>query len=206
MLPAVFESESIPGSDIWKSTAVFERGRFYRVEAASGGGKSSLCSFIYGLRTDYLGNLRFDGSDTSGFTIEQWQEARRRHLAYLPQELGLFGELTVMENIELKNGLTGWKTKSQVEEMLEALGVASKRDALASRLSVGQRQRVALARALCQPFDFLLLDEPVSHLDETNNRLAAALVAEEASLQGAGIIATSVGNPLLLEDPFILKL
>ena len=71
---------------------------------------------------------------------------------------------------------------------------------------MGQQQRVGIIRALCQPFDFILLDEPVSHLDSRNNLIAARIIAEEADRQGAGIISTSVGNPLLLEDALTLKL
>ena len=73
-------------------------------------------------------------------------------------------------------------------------------------MSIGQQQRVGIIRALCQPFDFILLDEPVSHLDEENNRRAARMIAGEALRQGAGIITTSVGNPLLLEGAATLKL
>ena len=50
------------------------------------------------------------------------------------------------------------------------------------------------------------MDEPVSHLDEENNRIVAELVYEEAKKQGAAIISTSVGNPLLLDYTHILKL
>ena len=64
---------------------------------------------------------------------------------------------------------------------------------------MGQQQRLAIVRALCQPFDFILLDEPVSHLDAENNAIAAEIIAEEASRQGAGIISTSVGNHLMLD-------
>lgn len=76
----------------------------------------------------------------------------------------------------------------------EQLGIASRRDYPAARLSIGQQQRVAIIRAICQPFDFMLLDEPVSHLDAANNRIAADLITEEAARQGAAIISTSVGN------------
>ncbi len=65
-------------------------------------------------------------------------------------------------------------------------------------LSVGQQQRVAIIRALCQPFDFLLIDEPVSHLDARNNTIAATLIQEEAEANGATVIATSVGNKINL--------
>lgn len=206
MLPAVFREEPPRGSGVWLASLTLERGRFYRIEAASGGGKSSLCAYLYGLRTDYEGRLLFDGRDTRSFAPAAWQELRRRHLAYLPQELDLFPELSAMDNIRLKNNLTGHTSEAQIDSWLSALGLEARRDWPVGRLSVGQRQRVALVRALCQPFDFIILDEPVSHLDAGNNRLAAGIVATEARRQGAGVITTSVGNPLELPGATILKL
>ena len=206
MLPRVFLSESIPLSDVWRSELTFRRGSFYRVEAASGGGKSSMCAYIYGARDDYEGTLRFDGTDARGLSIAQWQQLRRCSLTYLPQELSLFPELTALENIRLKNDLTGHVAPAKIEEWLHELGIDSRRDYPVGRMSIGQQQRVAIIRALCQPFDFILLDEPVSHLDEENNRRAARIIAGEARRQGAGIISTSVGNHLLLDESLTLKL
>ena len=54
--------------------------------------------------------------------------------------------------------------------------------------------------------DFILLDEPVSHLDSRNNQTVASLIADEASRQGAAIIATSVGNKINIPDPEIIRL
>jgi len=206
MLPRVFSSESIPDSDVWKRELTFRRGEYYLVEAASGGGKSSMCSYIFGARTDYEGTLRFNDTDTATLVISQWQELRRRNLAYLPQELSLFPQLTALQNIELKNSLTGWKTREEIELWLEELGIDSRRDYPVGKMSIGQQQRVGIIRALCQPFDFILLDEPVSHLDAENNRKAARMIIGEASRQEAGIIATSVGNPLIIEESVRLKL
>ena len=199
MLPRVFVSEKIPPSDVWRHDVAFERGKFYLVEAASGGGKSSMCAYIFGARTDYEGRLRFDGEDAAGISMAGWQALRRRNIAYLPQELSLFPELTAWENIQLKNRVTGYASEKMVERWLEQLGIASRRDYPAGRMSIGQQQRVAIIRSVCQPFDFILLDEPVSHLDEENNRIAAAIIAEEARRQGAGVISTSVGNHILLD-------
>ena len=206
MLPRVFASEGIPLSDVWQSSLCFLRGRRYLVEAASGAGKSSMCAYIYGSRSDYEGSLTFDDADVSKFSIDEWQSLRRRHIAYLPQELSLFPELTAMQNIELKNVLTGHVEPGRIEEWLHLLGIDSRKDYPVGKMSVGQQQRVGIIRALCQPFDFILLDEPVSHLDSRNNLIAARIIAEEADRQGAGIISTSVGNPLLLEDALTLKL
>ena len=206
MLPRVFASESVPSSDVWRIKATLLRGETYLVEATSGAGKSSLCAYIYGSRCDYEGRLLFNGEDARGYSIDRWQQLRRTSLAYLPQELGLFPELTALQNIELKNSLTKHVESGQIEEWLHTLGIDSRRDYPVGRMSVGQQQRVGIIRALCQPFDFIILDEPVSHLDEANNLKAAEMILSEARRQDAGIIATSVGNPLLIDHTRTLKL
>lgn len=206
MLPEVFQNERVPESDVWKTGLVLERGEHYLIEAASGGGKSSMCSYIFGSRDDYKGKLLFDSRDVREFTISDWQEIRRRNIAYLPQELDLFPELTAWENIQLKNKLTSHLSDAEIENCLEELGIASRRGYPAGRMSIGQQQRVAIIRSICQPFDFILLDEPVSHLDEDNNRIAAAIIGREAERQGAAIVSTSVGNPLLLDNYRKLRL
>ena len=75
-----------------------------------------------------------------------------------------------------------------------------------STLSIGQQQRVAIIRTLCQPFDFILLDEPVSHLDSENNRAVSQLVKSESTANHAAIISTSVGNNLMIDNHIIVKL
>lgn len=205
-LPSVFAGESIPGSEVWRSDITFRRGEYYMIEAASGTGKSSLCSFLFGARRDYEGRILFNGKDTRTFSINDWQEIRRRHIAYLPQELSLFPELTALENICLKADLTGGIGRGQIEEWLHELGIDSRTHYPVGKMSVGQQQRVALIRSVCQPFDFLLLDEPVSHLDIDNNRIAARIVMKEAARQGAAIIATSVGNQIEIPEATLLRL
>ena len=206
LLPRVFAREELPYSEVWRRTVVFRRGGRYLVESASGGGKSSLAAFIMGARRDYEGRLLFDGRDASSLSIADWQEIRRARIAYLPQELALFPELSAIDNILLKGEICGGVDMQRVEGWMERLGITARRDYPAGRLSIGQQQRVALIRSLCQPFDFILLDEPVSHLDEANNCLAAGIVEEEARRQGAAVITFSVGNPLLIENPVKMNL
>ncbi len=174
--------------------------------AESGTGKSSLCSYIYGSRRDYLGRLLFDGEDTAGFTPDRWSALRKDTLAYLPQEMRLFPELTALENILIKNRLTDFYTEAQIKQLMQRLEIDNRADFLASHLSVGHQQRVAIIRAICQPFSFLILDEPVSHLDERNNAIVADLVGEAARNRQATVIATSVGNHLKLTNPKIVRL
>ncbi|MCM1451208.1 MAG: ATP-binding cassette domain-containing protein [Clostridium sp.] len=201
VLPNVFadRADRMGKSEIWLGQAVFLRGGRYIVTAESGTGKSSMCSYIYGNRSDYQGEILFDGRNIRTFSMKDWCDVRCAGISILPQELRLFPELTAYENIEIKNRLTSHCTKAQIMEMLERLEISDKADVKAGKMSVGQQQRVAIARAMCQPFSFLFLDEPVSHLDERNNRIAGALMQECAERQGAAIVATSVGNNVILE-------
>ena len=82
------------------------------------------------------------------------------------------------------------------------LGIADKVDAKIGRMSFGQQQRVAMMRALCQPFDFILADEPISHLDDNNSRI----MMTEAKEQGAGVIVTSIGKHMDLNYEHIFRL
>ena len=198
-LPRVFAGHDGIHSDVWLQDIMLERGKRYLISAESGTGKSSMCSYIYGYRQDYSGTIAFDGQDIRSLSIAQWCDIRQRHIAYLAQDMRLFGELTAMENVELKNRITDFKSRDEILKLFEAMGIPDKVDSLASKLSIGQQQREAIIRTLCQPCDFFMLDEPVSHLDDENNRIVADLITQEAARQGAGVIATSVGNHLKME-------
>jgi ABC-type lipoprotein export system ATPase subunit len=193
-------------SDVWLKDVTFEKERLYLVEANSGTGKSSLCSFIYGYRNDYEGKILFDEEDSRQYAISQWTEMRQRHFALLWQELRMFPELTAMENVEIKNKLTGFQKKDVIRGWFEQLGIADKMDAKIGQMSFGQQQRVAMIRTLCQPFDFVFVDEPISHLDDTNSAIMGDILITEAKRQGAGVIATSIGKHIELNYDKILKL
>lgn len=181
-------------SEIWNADASFHKGQLYLVEADSGRGKSTFCSYVIGYRHDYAGKVCFDGKDTKKLGVAQWSVVRRMHVSHLFQELRLFPELTAMENVEIKNQLTGFKSRDEILGWFERLGIADKVDAKVGRMSFGQQQRVAMIRALAQPFDFLLADEPISHLDDNNSAIMASIMMEEARRQGAGFIVTSIGK------------
>ena len=205
-LPEVFAGRTDITSDVWHQDVTFEKGKLYLVEANSGTGKSSLCSFIYGYRQDYQGDIRFDDEDVRQYTVKQWTDIRKKHLSLLWQELRLFPELTAMENVAIKNKLTGFQKKKRIREWFDLLGISDKMDTRIGLMSFGQQQRVALIRALCQPFDFLFVDEPISHLDDTNADIMGRIMTEEAQRQGAGIVATSIGKHIQLDYDQTLKL
>ena len=73
-------------------------------------------------------------------------------------------------------------------------------------MSFGQQQRVAMIRALSQPFDFIVVDEPISHLDDANAAVMGDIMMAEAKRQGAGVIVTSIGKHMNLDYEKIIKL
>lgn len=205
-LPQVFADRDAITSDVWHQDITFCKGKRYLIEAASGTGKSSLCSFIYGYRRDYQGIINFDQRNIRSLSVDEWVEVRKQSLSILFQELRLFPELTALENVQLKNRLTNFKKKKEVLALFAALGIAEKADEKAAKLSFGQQQRVAFIRSLCQPFDFIFLDEPISHLDDDNGAIMSRLLTEEAERQGAGILVTSIGKHIELNYDEVLKL
>ena len=207
VVPQVFESQKEAlHSEVWNRELTFEKGKFYLIEAASGRGKSTFCSYVLGYRHDYSGQVLFNDVPTSTFKVRDWVEARRLHISHLFQELRLFPELTAFENIVIKNKLTNFKSQEQIATWFEQLGIADKMHERIGRMSFGQQQRVALIRALVQPFDFLLVDEPISHLDDKNAAVMAEMMMKEVREQGAGVLVTSIGKHMDLPYERVVKL
>jgi len=206
VLPHVFAQRTDLVSEVWKQDVTFEKGKLYLVEAMSGTGKSTLCSYILGYRHDYTGKIQFDAQDIHQLNIADWTNLRQRSISHLFQELRLFPELTALENIEIKNNLTGFKSEQEITAWFETLGITDKLHTKVGLMSFGQQQRVAMIRALVQPFDFLLVDEPISHLDDTNSAAMAQIMMTEARAQGAGVIVTSIGKHMQLAYDRVLKL
>lgn len=199
VLPHVFSHRTDLQSDVWRQDLIFEKGHLYLVEAASGKGKSTFCSYAIGYRHDYSGHILFDQKDINTFKVSDWVDIRRCHISHLFQELRLFPELTALENVRIKNDLTKFKDGKQIKKWFDMLGIGDKLDAKIGRMSFGQQQRVAMVRALVQPFDFIIVDEPISHLDDRNSQIMGDIMMEEAKAQGAGVIVTSIGKHMNLD-------
>lgn len=206
VLPHVFTHVQGLVSDVWNEEITFHKGHYYLLEANSGKGKSTFCSYLIGYRRDFDGNILFDEQNINALTIKDWAEIRTRHVSYLFQELRLFPELTALENVMIKNNMTHFKTKAQILDWFDELDIADKVNVRIGQMSFGQQQRVALIRSLVQPFDFLLADEPISHLDDGNSNAMAQVLLREATQQGAGIIVTSIGKHLALKYDKVVRL
>ena len=181
-------------SDIWETTCHLEKGKKYLITAPSGKGKSTFLHILYGLRKDFSGTVTLDKNEISTISTNAWADLRKDNLAIVFQDLRLFPKLSALDNILLKSTLHTTKSASAIQEMAKQLGIEELLNQSCATLSYGQRQRVAIIRALCQPFDFLFLDEPFSHLDEANTKAAFQLIESVCAEQETGFLLVSLGE------------
>lgn len=188
VVPTFIEEEKISRSQIWNSTVTFNAGEKIQIVAPSGSGKTSLIHFLYGLRKEYDGTIVYDSKSISNFSAEDFAMHRQQFISIVFQDLRLFPDHTVLQNLEVKRQLNPFHPESKIAAMAERLGIGNKLNKLCRTCSYGEQQRIAIIRALQQPFQFLLLDEPFSHLDENNRKKAMELMEEEAKARNAAII------------------
>lgn len=186
--PQFLEENKISGSGIWNQELIFQQGEFIQVLAPSGTGKTSLVHFLYMVRKDYAGNILFDNKNVADFSAEQKANCRESQISIVFQDLRLFPDKKAEENIRIKQVLNSYPEAASINEMAAQLGIEDKLQQRAGICSYGEQQRIAIIRALQQPYNFLILDEPFSHLDEANSRKAMDLILAETRKRQAGII------------------
>lgn len=139
------------------------RGELAFLLGPSGSGKSTLLRCIAGLERSYQGTISLDGEPLDHLP------PHRRGVGMLFQEPALFPHLTVAKNVGFGlryHGTSRARERKDTLQWLELVGLAAKADARVDELSGGQRQRVALARTLAARPRAVLLDEPLSALDQ----------------------------------------
>lgn len=134
----------------------------------NGSGKSTLLRVVAGLLRPSQGQVSIAGSP-----MTMKDEQLRGRVGYVGHRSGLYGRLSVMENLQLFGRLHG-VDPARAEVVVEQLGLQDRRETPASELSAGFRRRAAVARALLHEPEVLLLDEPYANLDDE----AAAMVTE----------------------------
>jgi putative ABC transport system ATP-binding protein len=206
LVPTYFEKDKINGSEIWGKEILFTKGEHVHIIAPSGRGKTSLVHFIYGLRKDYSGNIFYEKENIRNLTLETFSTWRQKNISVIFQDLRLFPDQTVKQNLELKRQLNPYHPSEKIVEMARRLGIESKLNNLAKTCSYGEQQRIAIIRSLLQPFDFLLLDEPFSHLDDANRLKGFELIKEECDHRKASMIFADLKRLDFFSDERILKL
>lgn len=154
-----------------------EKGEFAAVIGESGSGKTTLLNCIGALDTPTSGQILLDGQDLFSMKEEKRTIFRRRSIGFIFQSFQLVSELNVEQNIIFPL-LLDYRRPNQtdVEEILELLGLQDRRKHLPGQLSGGQQQRVAIGRALITRPRLILADEPTGNLDSRNSRDVIALL------------------------------
>jgi ABC-type lipoprotein export system ATPase subunit len=186
VIPTLFPAG--PDSGIWGREAAVQKGETLLITGVSGSGKTSLLFFAAGFRSEYGGRIEWDGRDVARLSDGERSAARVRQIAAVFQDLKLIQGLTARENIEVKRRLAAYRSATEAEAMAERLGIGRVLGERVESLSRGEQQRVAVIRALVQPFSFLFLDEPFSHLDAAAAREARTLIEQERAARGAGLV------------------
>ena len=146
------------------------KGQFTAIVGTSGSGKSTLMHLLGGVDNPTSGKVYIEGEDIFALKDEKRSIFRRRKIGFIFQEYNLIPILTVEENIVMPVLLDGNKVdKKEVDELLERLGLADRRNHLPSQLSGGQQQRVAIGRAIINRPSIILADEPTGNLDKRNS-------------------------------------
>ncbi len=181
-------------SGIWNNPVSLNKGEYIFIQAPSGTGKTTLIHILYGLRRDYEGEVKWADRSLKVTDKESLSDLRTNAISVIFQDMRLFPELTAWENIDIKRRLTNTVTEETIAAWFDRLGLKDKKNSLGSTLSYGEQQRVAIIRALLQPFEWLLMDEPFSHLDNANTDKAIALIGEVVTTRKAGMILADLDD------------
>ncbi len=150
---------------------------------------------LYKTRHDYEGQVLYGDTDLRTIPAGELAAIRQKRVSIIFQDLRLFNNLTARENIELKRVMQSvFYPPVVIDDMAERLGIQGILDQPAGICSYGEQQRIAIIRSLMQPFEWLIMDEPFSHLDKENTRKAAALIAEECTKRAAGFLVTDLDD------------
>ena len=174
-----------------------EKGEFVAVVGESGSGKSTLLNCLGALDVPTSGLITIDGNNLFTMKEEERTIFRRRNIGFIFQSFQLVSELTVEQNIVFPLLLDYRKPKtSDVEELLELLGLTDRKNHLPGQLSGGQQQRAAIGRALITKPKLILADEPTGNLDSKNSQDVIDLLTKASRHYQQTILMITHNNSL----------
>lgn len=163
----VFQSKDGQVNALKNVNLKIEKGDIYGIIGFSGAGKSTLLRMINALEKPTEGRVLIEGEDVNTLSLQALREKRKR-IGMIFQQFNLLETKTVYENVALPlklNHVPKEQIKKRVDEILEFVELADKRNVYPGKLSGGQKQRVGIARALATEPSIILSDEATSALD-----------------------------------------
>lgn len=174
-----------------------EAGEFVAIIGPSGSGKSTFLTIAGGLQTPSSGQLIIDGTDYTHLSEKERSRLRFKSVGFILQPSNLIPFLTVQQQLELVDHLTGSKEKAKANQLFDDLGIAGLKHQLPQELSGGERQRAAIARALYHDPALILADEPTASLDTEKAYEVVKLLAKESKEKNKAIIMVTHDDRML---------
>lgn len=180
-LEKIYRTEEIETVALNNVSFEIKEGEFVAMMGPSGCGKSTLLNIIGMLDDMDKGSYMFNGVEVSNFNERKRADLRKRNIGFVFQSFNLIDELTVFENVELPliyTGIASSDRKRIVDEVLDKIQIAHRRNHYPQQLSGGQQQRVAVARAVVNNPKLILADEPTGNLDSRNGNEVMQLLTD----------------------------
>jgi putative ABC transport system ATP-binding protein len=171
-----------------------QEGEFVAIMGPSGSGKSTLLHLMGGLDTPSDGEVTLDGRRLAHLSDDEVTIIRRRQVGFVFQFFNLLPTLTAAENVALPLLIDGRRLSDyagQVDQLLDLVGLAGRRDHKPDQLSGGEQQRVAIARALVTEPAIVLADEPTGNLDSKSGKEVLRLLRRACDDRGQTVVMVS---------------
>ncbi|MBN2605014.1 MAG: ATP-binding cassette domain-containing protein [Bacilli bacterium] len=162
----------------------FKTGEFVAITGESGSGKSTLLNVLSGLDTYEDGKMSVNGQDISHYTVNELETYRKQYIAFVFQDYNIIDSYTVLQNVEIALTIQGYDPKNRKQraiELIDLVGLDSKMNQKASKLSGGEKQRTVIARALAKDCPVIVCDEPTGNLDTESSKNILKLLHEISS-------------------------
>ena len=180
-----------------------DQGEFVVIAGASGAGKSTILNILGGMDSASSGTIIVDGKRVSDYNARQLTTYRRYDIGFVFQFYNLVQNLTVRENVELATQIC--KDPLDIDETIEAVGLADRSRNFPAQLSGGEQQRVAIARALARNPKLLLCDEPTGALDYQTGKQILKLLQDTCRQRGVSVIVITHNLALTAMGDKVIK-
>ncbi len=164
----VYRTELVETHALRELNLHVDEGEFVAVTGPSGSGKTTFLNIAGLLETPTSGVYELDGENVGDLSDSQRSRIRNEKVGFIFQSFNLIPDLDLADNVDVPLRYRGWSAAQRrrvIGDMLDMVGLGSRKNYLPSQLSGGQQQRVAIARALAGSPRFLLADEPTGNLD-----------------------------------------
>ena len=196
-LKRIYRTDTVETTAVDGVDFTLSEGQFASIMGPSGCGKSTLLHILGLIDSPSDGSYRFLGEEVSRYPESRRALIRKANIGFVFQSFNLIDELTVYENVELPllyGNVPASERKPRVDEALERMDIAHRRNHFPAQLSGGQQQRVAVARALVVKPKLILADEPTGNLDSEHGDEVMRLL-QQLNAEGTTILMVTHSAP-----------